>query len=189
MLVTCERLIAIKYTIAYLNLVTARNIKMPVTSCWVFALCCSILRWPFPLFNESIGKTIGKMVVSMVMISCIVFMTTSYVILYKEAALQQNKIETHQLPQEEVERFVKERKALKTTFYVVGAVFLCLSPGTLSSLSFLLEQDTIAYLEPWFRITVMLNSLLNPLIYCWRQKGMRQFVSNVFSSCSSCKLQ
>jgi len=178
MLVTCERLIAIKYTMAYPNLVTARNIKMAVTSSWVLALCCSILRWPLPdlLFNESIGKTIGKMVVSIVMISCIVFMTTSYVILYKEAALQQNKIKTQQLPQEEVERFVKERKALVTTFYVVGAVFFCLSPGAFSLLSLLAEQDTSTYLGPWFRITTMLNSLLNPLIYCWRQKEMRQFV-------------
>ena len=127
---------------------------------------------------------------SSLVISSIVFMTTSYAILYKEAALQQNKIKTHQLPQEEVERFVKERKALKTTVYVIGAVLLCLSPGTLSLLSFLLEQDTIAYLEPWFRITVMLNSLPNPLIYCWRQKEMHETirVSNVFSGCSSCKL-
>ena len=39
MLVTCERLIAIKYTMAYPNLVTTRNIKMAVTSSWVLALC------------------------------------------------------------------------------------------------------------------------------------------------------
>jgi len=178
MLVTCERLIAIKYTMAYPYLVTARNIKVAVTSSWILALCCSILRWPLPhlLFDESIEKTIGKMVVSIVMISCVVFMTTSYAILYKEAARQQDKIKTQQLPQGEVEKFVKERKALKTTVYVVGAVFLCLSPGALSLLSVLAAQDTSAYLGPWFRITVMLNSLLNPLIYCWRQKEMRQFV-------------
>jgi len=138
---------------------------MAVTSSWVFALSCAVLRRPlqYLLVNESIGKTIGKMVVSIVMISCVVFMTTSYAILYKKAAHQQNKIKTQQLPQEEVERSVKERKALKTTVYVVGAVFLCFSPGTLSSLSFLLEQDIIAHLEPWFRVTVMLNSLLSPL--------------------------
>ena len=37
MLVTCERLIAIKYTMAYPHLVTAQNIKVAVTSSWVLA--------------------------------------------------------------------------------------------------------------------------------------------------------
>ena len=50
-------------------------------------------------------------------------MAISYTILYKETSFQKNKIKTQQLPQEEVERFVKERKALKTAIYVVGAVF------------------------------------------------------------------
>ncbi|XP_020627564.1 alpha-1B adrenergic receptor-like [Orbicella faveolata] len=182
MLVTCERLIAIKYTMAYPYLVTARNIKVAVTSSWVLALCCSVLRWPLPnlLFNERLGRNIGKMIVSIVLISCIVFMTTSYTILYKEAAHQQSKIKAQQLPQEEVERFVKERKALKTTVYVVGAVLLCLSPGALSFVPVIAEQDT-TYLAPWFRMIVMLNSLLNPLIYCWRQKEMRQFVFRMSS--------
>ena len=31
---------------------------------------------------------------------------------------------------------------------------------------------------PWISTFSMLNSLLNLLIYCWRQKEMRQFASN-----------
>ena len=46
MLVTCERLIAIKYTFEYPYLVTALNIKVAVTGFWVLALCCTILRRP-----------------------------------------------------------------------------------------------------------------------------------------------
>ena len=37
-------------------------------------------------------------------------------------------IKTQQMPQEEVERFAKDNKALKTTVYVVGALALCFSP-------------------------------------------------------------
>ena len=182
MLVTCERLIAIKYTMAYPHLVTAQNIKVAVTSSWVLALFFSVLRWPLSdlLFNESVAQKIRNMIVFIVLTSCVVFMTTSYAILYKEAAHQKNKIKAKQLPQEDVERFVKERKALKTTVYVVGAVLLCLSPGALSIVPVIAEQNS-TYLAPWFRMTVMLNSLLNPLIYCWRQKEIRQFVSRISS--------
>ena len=183
MLVTCERLIAIKYTMAYPHLVTAQNIKVAVTFSWVFALFSSVLRWPLSnlLFNESVADKIRKMIVFIVLTSCIVFMTTSYAILYKEAAHQKNKIKTQQLPREDVERLIKERKALKTTVYVVGAVLLCLSPGALSKFVNVIAEQKSAYLHTMFSMMVMWNSLLNPLIYCWRQKEIRQVVFRLSS--------
>ena len=182
MLVTCERLIAIKYTMAYPYLVTTQKIKVAVTTSWLVALFCSIIRWPLSdlLFNKGVAEKIGKMIVSTIMISCIVFMATSYAILYKETVHQQNKIKTQQLPQEEVERFVKERKVLKTTVYVVGAVLFCLSPGAVPFLAVITEQNS-TYISPWFRTMIMSNSLLNPLIYCWRQKEMRLIVFRISS--------
>ena len=183
MLVTCERLIAIKYTMAYPHLVTAQNIKVAVTSSWLFALFLAVLRWPLSnmLFNESVAETFREMIVLIVLTSCVVFMTTSYAILYMEAAHQKNKIKAQQLPREDVERFVKERKALKTTVYVVSAVLLCLSPGALSKVVFIITGKKSALLVPWFIMTVNFNSLLNPLIYCWRQKEIRQFVFRMSS--------
>ena len=126
------------------------------------------------------------MVAYTIMFSCIFFMAISYTILYKETSLQKNKIKTQQLPQQEVERFVKERKALKTTVYVVGAVLLCLSPAGIKLMSVIAKRNNYSYLAPWLRMFLMSNSLLNPLIYCWRQREMRQFVFH--SSFSCCKL-
>ena len=139
MLVSCERLLAIKYTMAYPHLVTAQNIKVAVTSSWLFALFSSVLRRPLSnlLFNESVADKFRKMIVFIVLTSCVVFMTMSYTILCKEAAHQKNKIKAQQLPREDVERFVRERKALKTTVYVVSAVLLCLSPGALSKVVYM----------------------------------------------------
>ena len=125
MLVACERLIAIKYTFVYPYLVTKQKIKVAVTASWLVALCCSVVRWPLSdlLFNNVVADKIGRMIVSTIVISCIVFMATSYAILYKETVHQQNKIKTQRLPQEEVERFFKERKALKTELFIWSALF------------------------------------------------------------------
>ena len=178
MLVTCERLIAIKYTFVYPYLVTALNIKVAVTGFWVLALCCTILRRPSvnQLFNDGMGEKIANAAIVVVIISCIVFTVMSYAILYKETTHQQNRIKTQQLLQEEVERFLKEKKALKTTVYVIGAVLLCFSPGAVLTVLSDINKLNIAYSSPWIITIVMLNSLLNPLVYCWRQKEMRQFV-------------
>ena len=186
MLVTGERLIAIKYTFVYPYLVTTLNIKVTVTAFWVLALCCTILKRTFVNHRdwENMGEKIGNALVFIVLISSIVFIVMSYVILYNETVHLQNKIKAQQLSEEEIARFVKERKAPYTTVYIVGAVLLCLSPGAaLTILSFIRELN-LSYSVPWVGTIVMFNSpqstdLLLATI-C---------ISNIFSSCSSCKLK
>ena len=127
------------------------------------------------------GEKIGNVIIFIVIISCIVFIMMSYAILYKETSYQQNKIKTQRLLQEEVEKFLKEKKALKTTVYVIGAVLLCFSPGAVLTILSYIGELNIPYSAPWIITIVMLNSLLNPLVYCWRQREMRQFVFQLSS--------
>ncbi|XP_078349897.1 adenosine receptor A2a-like [Oculina patagonica] len=174
-LVTCERLIAIKFTMRYPYLVTGRNIKVAVITAWIVALFSGVTRAInsdviFPFFNFFVVFTFS---------SCILFILCSYLILYRETLRHQKKIKTQQLPQEEAKRFAKESKALKTTVFVVGAVVLCFVPVVfihpLLSLGLLDDADLLIFLT-WIGTIVMLNSLLNPFIYCWRQRKKRKFV-------------
>ena len=177
MLVTCERLIAIKFTTHYPFIVIKRNIKVAVISFWTFVISCEILRR-----IKTDVKIIFNLSVAVIILSCILFILISYVILYREALRHQKMIKTQQLPKEEVERFVKESKALKTTVLIVGTVMLCFLPmpfGVLITASverwYHLGLYKIIYVPPYIRTFGMLNSLFNPLIYCWRQKELRQF--------------
>ena len=109
-----------------------------------------------------------NVLVTFVLVFCILFISFSYVILYRETLRHQKKIKTQQLPQEEVERFIRESKALKTTVLVVGAVMLCFLPMAFSLILFFTGLNfysglTIVLCTPclWIRTTVMLNSLLN----------------------------
>ncbi|KAL9960278.1 hypothetical protein ACROYT_G033717 [Oculina patagonica] len=112
-----------------------------------------------------------------------IYLLNAYVILYRETRRHEKKIKTQQLPQEEVERFAKESKALKTTVFVVSAVMISFLPMALTLLLVVKglrkqgEYEAVfSVLSPTFRTCAMLNSLLNPLIYCLRQKEMRKFV-------------
>ena len=171
-LVTFERLIAIKFTMRYLNVITKKNIKIAVTVFWIIAFTSGSFR----LFKMQL--TILRFVVTLVLVSCMLFVSLAYMILYREARRHQKKIKTQQLPQEEVERFTKENKALKTTVFVLGAVIFCLLPGGgyLILLVSGLSRTSLLILESWVRTCGMLNSFFNPLIYCWRQKEMRKFI-------------
>ena len=168
-----SRCIAIKFTMHYPYIVTTQNIKWAVIAFWIFTLACEVLR----LTLDSI-KSVLNLAVALVLFSCVLFVVSAYVILYRETLRHKKKIKTQQLPQKEVERFTKESKALKTTVFVVGAVVLCFSPMAFAFLS-LVAKLNVSYQQPWIRTFAMLNSLLNPLIYCWRQKEMRQFVFRI----------
>ena len=172
MLVTFERLLAIKFTMRYLNIITKKNIKIAVAVFWIIAFTSGTFR----LLKMQLIFLLVEF--TLVLVSCIVFIPLAYMILYHETRLHQNMIRTQQLPQEEVERFTKENKALKTTGFVVAAVIFCVLPGVvyLVLLAVGFSRSSLLVLEPWLRTCGMVNSLLNPLIYCWRQKEMRKFV-------------
>ena len=171
MLVTGERLVAIKFTMHYLHIVTTKNITIAVTSCWIVSVIFQVLKSSKSTVDASVFFSL------LVMGSCVVFVASAYVALYFEVRRYQKLIKGQQMPQEEAERFAKENKVLKTAIYVVGALVLCLTPAVAVGLTFkITERKEVALLYAWIRTIVMSNSLLNPLLYCWRQKPLRQYL-------------
>ena len=172
MLVTGERLVAIKFTMHYPFIVTKKTIKVAVISCWIVSLTPVIFKFMGVPKIQSLAVP-GFLL--FVVISCMIFVVSVYAVLYLETRRHQKLIKGQQMPQEEVQRFLKESKALQTTVYVVGAVAVCYLPLALQIANLLKRRTTIIAPE-WIRTVVLLNSLLNPLIYCWRQKEIRKFV-------------
>ncbi|XP_074614466.1 5-hydroxytryptamine receptor 1D-like [Acropora palmata] len=121
MLVTFERLVAIKFTVHHPFLITEKYIMVSVATFWIIALCTWALRYIIP---NVVLFTVASLVVI-----CLIFIAISYVILYRETLRHKKRIKTEQVAQQEVETFLKENKALKTTVYVVGSLVLCFTPS------------------------------------------------------------
>ena len=183
MLVTGERLIAIKFTARYPYVVTKQNIKRAVIVFWILAIAWGMTDMLAQISANSLLFFLN-FAPAIILTSCVLFIICSYVILYRETLRQHKKIKTQHLPQEAVERFSKENKALKTTVYVVGAVVFCFLPAVFLLLWVIslpagvnpTDSKFFYAFTPWISTFGMLNSLVNPLIYCWRQKEMRKFV-------------
>ena len=176
-LVTYERVIAIKFTMHYPIFVTAQKLKVAVITFWLVSISSELVKHATedPLFSN--------VTTALALIFCVVFVSISYLLLYKETLRLRRKMKTEQIPQEEVERIAKENKALKTTVLVVGTVLLCFIPLLMHILLVLLWSGDVVYqaslynvLTPFSRTFSMFNSFLNPLIYCLRQREIRKFV-------------
>ncbi|XP_068712389.1 lysophosphatidic acid receptor 3-like [Montipora foliosa] len=176
MLVTFERLVAIKFTIHYPFIITEKNIKICVSVFWAIALSTWGLRY--------ITSYVGLFSLTTVLSSCVIFITISYVILYRETLRHKKRIKAQLMNRQERERFLREKKAFKTTVLVVGAVVLCFIPAILLMLSILVYKLPLAkseHFSDWARMFATLNSLLNPLIYFWREKEMRNLALTFFT--------
>ena len=173
MMVVGEKMIAIKYPFWYPSVMTTRNMKMGVLFCWVYS---SSFGLPIQLTRGS--GALYFISTSHIFFACVVFVSTSNVILYFETRRHHKMIKAQQLTQEQVETFLKENKAFKTTVIVVGAVGICLVPGILYTVMLAIgfSQEILGSMDGMARTFVMINSLLNPLIYCWRQEEIRKFV-------------
>ena len=117
----------------------------------------------------------------------VIFIVIAYITLYRETLRHRKRIIKQQLPQTEIERFVKENKALKTTVLVVGTIIFCFLPMSIYQLLTTVfrkrNQVPLFSSDKQMEIPVivvrtlsMLNSFVNPLIYCMRQKEMRKSV-------------
>ena len=176
-LVTYERVIAIKFTMYYPIFVTRQKLKIAVGAFWFLSISSEVLKHAIdnPLYSNVIAV--------MALISCVVFVSISYFLLYQETRRHQRKMKTEQIPQGEVKRFAKENKALQTTVFLVGAVLMCFLPIFILILLVILWSGPAVIAASWFfvltpfvRTFSMFNSFLNPLIYCLRQREMRKFV-------------
>jgi len=96
---------------------------------------------------------------------------------YRESRRHEEQIAAHQASAEAREKFLKERKALKLTTTVLFILLLCYLPSIIVRI--LLQTSTItgvrtahiAFFTTSF--VAILNSLINPVIYCVRIRHFR----------------
>ena len=70
MLVTCERLLAIRYTNHYLYIATGRNIKVSIVLSWFFSFIISGLRYIKYDISRYVMKTLHFLAISFSVVKC-----------------------------------------------------------------------------------------------------------------------
>ena len=175
-LISVERFVAMKYTFRYLTIVTGLRLKIAVVSAWVFAF--------FPVILGSLSKNLGFIsnVVSVIVLFVnIFFILFCHLSVYFVTRRHEKQIKCEQISPEAAAEFAKEKKALKTTRIIIMALLVCLFPMFMYVFFWFLFSKRNSYTgnlillsQPVFVWLYSLNSLLNPFIYCYRNKMFRK---------------
>ena len=158
-----------------------KRVVAVVSSVWVLSTLIALLALKWIRILAYILATIH--------IVCYIATGLFYCKIY--AVIRHHANQMYTLPQsaqnEDVANVARLRKTAVATFYVYLVFLVCYLPIFCTGLARIHGETPLLSLLWEFTYTfVYLNSSLNPLIYCWKMRNIRQTVKNILKSIFPC---
>ena len=176
--ISVDRLLALLLGLRYRQVVTVRRVKISIVALWI--LYSSVVMMAI-YGNRRMAFGIS----SAGFIMCIVISTSCYTKIYRTLRLSQVQVQdqSHQgQPNEEGAPLnkVRYKKTVSTALWVQITLLACYVPFGLISLFVITASRTPSIVFAWLLSITLLyfNSTLNPLLYCWKMRELRQEMKN-----------
>ena len=176
-LLTVDRFLAIHLHLRYQELVTYKRVVAVVISVWLLSALISFL-------SLSMGLVAFSIVLGTISVVCVVITGILYCKIYAAVRHHTNQMHALQVQQEaqneDMANAARQIKTALATFYVYVVFLACYLP--ISCVRFAEingETALLSHLEYFTLTLVYLNSSLNPLIYCWKMRYIRQTVMDI----------
>ena len=172
--ISVDRLLALLLGLRYRQVVTFRRTCITVTGFWIL----SIVGAPALFFSLRITSWCLQIVPAL----CLVTSTFAYAKLFVTLRHNQIHVENHVAqgrPSQAIPlNIARYRKAVYSALWVQGTLVICYLPyGIVVALTSDRGMSSSLYRAWQFTVTlVYLNSSLNPLLYCWKIREVRQAV-------------
>ena len=166
-----DRLFAVSLHLRYQELVTARRVTTVLVSVWIISCVLAIQFIFFPNEIEMVAAVIGLI--------GYVLTNMAYVRIYKVVKYHQNQIYSqNQLQNAQTRQALRQRKSAYNSLFVSVVVLACYIPFFPCTILYMANTSEISLLIAQFAsfFLISLNSSLNPLVYCWRYREIRQIV-------------
>ena len=183
-LIGVNRFIAIKKPLNYQDIVTKRRLKTTVLLNWAITVCLIIQEIVLASVESKTDIYSMYLKVSGITVGIIGFSDTAaiafcYGYIFSEARRQIKRLQTEQLPLEEMHRIMQDRKAARTLAIILAALVLTYLPSVITitvsnSSESIIKPRFLSVLWNWVTTVLLLGSLCNPIIYCWRYKELRK---------------
>ena len=166
-----DRLLAVSLHLRYQELVTPIRVTIVLVSLWLTSCVAASLCTFLP-------KGIEMALAVIIVIGC-VLTTLAYVRIYKVAKYHQNQIYSqNQLQNAQTREAHRQRKSAYNSLFVSVVFLACYFPFMPCKMLYMTNTSEISFLIALFAsiFLIYLNSSLNPIVYCWRYREIRQIV-------------
>ena len=177
--ISVDRLLALALGLRYRQVVTKRRTIILLASLSAMSIIFSTI---YAIHNQ-----VAITYVHFVTALCLTISTVSYTTIFIKLRRRKNQVQTFDCPESNgyssCRNLIRYKKAVNSALWLQIALVLCYTP---SGLVIFLSTETpvTSSLVQAGRITttfVFLNSSLNPILYCWKIKEVRQVVKNLLA--------
>ena len=171
--IAVDRLLALYIHLRYQELVTEKRVNIGLVVLWLSSVLSTFVFMELPSHNELLAvilQTIG-----------LILITIAYFRIYLVVRYHQNQIHGHnQIQNGQAMQAARVKKSALNAFYVYIVSLVCFMPNLLAGILLVVDNSSLPILVAYnaSSFLILLNSSLNPLVYCWRYREIRDIVKN-----------
>ena len=174
--ISVDRLLALWLSLRYRQVVTLRRVYITVIVMWVLPIVATTSY----IWNPELLSLLLYIHLSFCL-SIIIFSYMKIFFTLRHYQIQAEINVAQDQPRQAIPlNIARYRKAVYSALWVQVTLFICYLPfGITQALTESVEVSSSFYLAKTFTFTlVFLNSSLNPFLYCWKMKEVRQAVKD-----------
>ena len=181
--ISIDRVLAVHLGQRYRSVVTIKRVAIAIISVWLMGAFVSSIRL-FADVRVYLGVGSGLYAACLFVASASYWKTSRMITRSHQTV---NDSLSGQNSSQEKSSLIRYQKSLKTMLYVVCLVLLCYLPYICLSLPVVFTGRSVGERAAWTIIDtlILLNSSLNPFVYCWRTKPVRRAVMGYIRSAFS----
>ena len=168
-----DRLLAVSLHLRYQELITPKRVNIALVSLWLISCIIAFILVFLPTRNE--------VVTAVILMIGYVLTTVAYVRIYKVVKCHQNQIYSqNQLHKAQTREVLRQKKSACNAIFVYLVFLACYLPLFPSAILYMTNTSEISFIVAYYAslFLIFLNSSLNPLVYCWRYREIRQSVKS-----------
>ena len=169
--IAVDRLFALLLHLRYQELVTSKRVNIALFSLWLTSGVAASIFILLPEGNE--------IVLAIILFLGALLTTAAYIRIYKVVQHHQNQIQSLiQIHNAQAVELLRQKKSSYNALFVYLVFLACYLPFCLSQILYITNSLRMSFLmtRQASLFLVLLNSSLNPLVYCWRYRKIREIV-------------
>lgn len=171
-----DRLLAVSLHLRYGELVTSKRVMIAVVALWLTSAAAALIFISFPKYSRE--------VIVITEIAGIFLITVAYFRIFKvithhqiQILSQQREVQSNEMMTE----LLRQKKSAINAVFVYLLFLTCFLPHLGSEILLIVKHFRLSFLvaEDVALSVVFLNSSLNPLVYCWRYREVREIAMGI----------
>ena len=165
--ISIDRYLAVYFHLRYAEVVTKKRAKIALICFLLISVLHSVtLTFGFASFFYQVMAIIGTI--------CLLAVSFTWITIYQVIRRHQAHIQVHMIVADHQFNMARFRKTLANTIIILFIFFSCYLPYLIVAVVFAFNIYSPTFMFILFTHSlILLNSSLNPLLYCWRYRDFR----------------